>query len=437
MLPPGRLQPRRWESHPWHLLSYLPRPPPCALSRLCQQPHPPPHSPSPSPSEAQPLSPTLTLWTSEQGAVLEMVRTLAGEFGMQRGVEVAVVPKDADGLRVDMIAHELAGEPLPDLIWGNQEDLAGLLHDGFLQPVGPASAGGVFVRAAVEGATYAGSLWGQPLTVQDFLLLLFHRPMVAQPPSTTDALITLSRTVEEAEEPGREAAERYGLVAAWDEARWFLVWVNGFGGSITTPDGATPTLTTTQVISSFNLLRELAVAAPPGPQKGRDWFGSGQVALAIDGPWALSGYRSLSPTLDLGIAPLPQVPSTGLMAASAMGGSYLMLGRDVEGELLVRARALARFLVLPDVQVRLALASGRLPALRSALKAPAITSDPVLGPAVLQAETASGLPPTPALRCVFQGINAFLPRLLEGETSHEEVAAAMQHEAERCLGEEP
>lgn len=391
-------------------------------------------TPFPMPTPTPTLTPTLTLWTSEQGEMLEMVRTLAGEFGGQEGVEVVVVPKDGDSLRVDMVVAELVGEPPPDLIWGDEGDLAGLLHDGVLQPqpLGQPSAGRRFMRAVVESATYDGDLWGQPLTAQDFLLLLTHRAMVAQPPPTTDALITLAR--------GMAGDDRYGLVAAWEEARWLLVWVNGFGGRITTADGTTPTLTTTEVISSFNLLRELAVAAPPDQQEyeaGRDLFGSGRVALAIDGTWALSGYRSLSPTLDLGIGPLPQVPATGRMAASAMGGSYLMVHRDVEGEPLAHARSLGRFLVGRDVQVRLARGCGRLPALRAALTAPEITSDPVLGVAVLQAETASGLPPTPALRCALQGINAFLPTLLEGATDHEEVAAAMQHEAERCLSREP
>ncbi len=377
--------------------------------------------------EPTPQPGALRLWTTERDEGLELLRTLADEFAKQAGFAITVVPKTSDGLRIGMIAATLTDDPRPDLIWGDQDDLAGLLADGQLQAFGPADAASAFIPALVTNASSLGQIWGQPIATKDGLLLFYNRSLLAQSPTTTDELIVQSRAAR------RE--DRYGLVQGWTEARWLLAWLNGFGGAPTSADGLQPTLNTPQMLNALNLLRELWVAAPPDQRSyadGNGRFGAGKVALAIDGDWALAGYRSISPTLDLGIAPLPRVPATGRLAAPVLGGSYLMFQRDLKDAELDQARSFAAFLAEPEVQLRIALALKRLPALRSLLADAQISADPALAAAAAQAEAAIGLPPTRVMRCALRAISAQLPELLAGNIDQQQAAEGMQLRADQC-----
>jgi maltose-binding protein MalE len=389
---------------------------------------PPAASPTPRPAG-------LTLWTSEQGEALQLVRALASDFSAQSGISVTVEPRPSDDLRVDLIEADLLGEPLPHLIWGNQDDLIELLLDEQLQPIGdtPALADMAdparFVPAALQGARLDGQTWAMPLALQDFFLLLYNQALVPQPPRTSDELITLSRDI------ARET-DYYGLVAAWQEYRWFTAWLNGAGGTLTTADGRQPALDTPAMVGALNLLLELRRAAPEEQQGYADvraLFGAGEAALAVDGDWSLPAYRAQQPPLPFAIAPLPRVPATGRVAAPVAGVTYLMFPRNLAGEQLQDARAFASYALTPAVQLRIARTLQRVPALRAVLAEPDITGDALLAAAAIQAEDAMVLPPTEAARCALWAISQQLPPVLAEELEQQEAAEAMQESAEWCL----
>jgi ABC-type glycerol-3-phosphate transport system substrate-binding protein len=372
---------------------------------------------------------TLSLWTSEQGEALTLVRDLAAEFSQQAGISITVVARPPDSLRVSLLAAELADEPPPAMLWGSHNDLAELLLDEQIQAIGPAAQANHVLPALVTGATAQGRLWGDPLAATESLLLLANGTLAPQMPATTDELIALSRAA--------QAPERPGIVAAWDEARWLLAWLNGYGGAPTTPDGLRPTLDTPQMRSALNLLLELVQATPDEQldyASARAYFTSQQAAFMVDGTWAVADYRNPVLALNLKIAPMPRVPATGRRAAPALGGTYLMYHRTLSGEELRQARAFGSYLQLPDTQIRLARTLQRPPALRAVLAAPPIVGDAQLGPAAAQAAEAMGLPPTRALRCALQGIEARLVPLLAGDIDQQTAAEEMQQQAEQCLG---
>ncbi len=387
----------------------------------------PPGTPTPEPT---PEPEALTIWTTERDAALTLLLELAAEFDAGSAAQVEVLPKSVAGLRADLIAVELAQESPPDLIWGDEEDLAGLLADKQLQPLDPVEGAAAFLPATITSATAGGQIWGQPLAAQDFLLLFYNRTLLFEPPRTTDQLIIQSRAI--------QAPGRAGIVAAWNEALWLLPWINGFGDTPTTPDGSWPALNTPAMVAALNLVRELRAAAPADQQdyaQANARFSAGEAALAIDGAWALPGYRNPESVVDFAVAPLPRVPATNRPAAPALGGTYLMFHRSLDGEELNQGQDFARFLVQPEVQLRIAANLQRLPALRSSLTAPAISGDAVLAAAAAQAEEAIGLPPTPGLRCALSGINVQLPAFLSEQIDPQEAAAAMQQFAEMCMVE--
>ncbi len=395
-------------------------PAPSRVAALAPTPSPLPPTPTPAPRP-------LVLWVAEEGSTLEGARLLARDFSAVTGTPLEVVARPADGLRLSLATAALVGDPLPDLFWGDQELLAGLLADGQLQPTGVTLPDDV-LPALLTAATADDRLWGVPLAARNSLLLLYNRALAPEAPVTSDALITRSRAV-----ATREVA---GLVMAWDESRWLLPWLYAFGGAPLAPDGRSVSLETPEMVAALGLLRELYVAAPTGGagyQRGQRLFAQGYAALAIDGDWVVPRYRQISATLDLGIAPLPVVPATGRQAPGLLGGAYLLFQRDLAGDALERARAFAAWLLEPATQARIPGALGRLPARASALEAADVAADPLLSAAAVGAAAAPGLPPTPAARCLLYAIDSWLPHVLDGALNQTEAAASMQAEAEACL----
>ena len=426
----------------------------------------PPPSPTatdiPTPTSTPVPTNTLLLWTSEQDEARDLVQQLAHEFGSQHAITITVIAKPPATMRIDMQANDLSGYPLPDVLWGSHDDLAELVHDQRLQPIELSTAEqDSFLPAALTNATLDRDIWGYPLTLQNGLLLLFNRAYLSHPPTTTDSLIVQTRAFTErlaTQETTTDTSDQtepnetmpYGLVSAQTEAWWAMAWLNGAGGTVTTPDGQRPTLNTDAMTHTLYLLRELHPATPPdpGPYEGlHPTFRDGQAVLAIDGDWALAYYRAVSDTLALGIAPMPQVAATGRIAASPYGGSYLMLRRSLPNHRQEYAQALATFLTTPTTQLRLAQQLHRLPARTNVLSDTALQDDDTLRVAVEQSTAAVGLPPTPALRCAMQALNTYLPLWLEPSPEEEREAPPattaplqpadlqdmMQKSAEQCM----
>jgi len=377
----------------------------------------------------EPVAPAgaLVLWAVAAGAQLDALKRLTAELSQPIGIEIVVIGKSANGLQADIRANALAGLPLPDMILGTQDDLGILQRGDLLLPAGDGLDPAAFIPALITGSTIAGQRWGTPLAAQGALLLLYNRRLAPTAPQTTDELITRARQL--------TGGERYGLVMAWAEPRWFVAWLNGFGGAAISSDGS-PSLDTPQVVGALNLLKELRASGPPAPstyEEGVALFQQGRAAFAVDGDWSLAGYADYTDTLDLAIAPLPIIPATGHSAASPLGGFYLMYGKSLAGARLDQARAFGVALTQPTAQARIARDLAWLPALRAALADPAVTTTPALAAAAQQAEDAPGLPPNQALRCTWDAIKAELPPLLLGELAQEDAGHLMQASATNCI----
>ena len=378
---------------------------------------------------AQPtVSPSgLVLWAVAEGPELAALQRLVSDLSAPLGLPVLVIGKSADALVADIRADALAGLPPPALVWASQDELGLLQRAEMLQPAGDELPDEAFLPAVIEGATLGGERWGTPVAAQGYLLLLYNRKLANSAPRTTDELIARSRAL--------MIGDVYGLVAAWVEPRWFTAWLNGFGGAPLDANGQ-PTLNTSQTVAALNLLKELRTAGPPTPstyEDGARLFRQGRAAFAIDGDWSLASYREYTDTLDLGIAPMPQVPATGRTAAAGLGGTYLMYSNTLSGAQLDAARALGRALAGADAQARIAGELGLLPALRAAQNIPAVANNPALAAAAAQAQAAPGLPPIGALRCAWNAIQPQLAPVLLGQQTQEDAAAVMQSSAEACV----
>ncbi len=413
-----------------------PAAPPPVFSEPTSTPSPPPAATQPvgigaSAPISRPHPLELVLWTSESGANLEQVRRHTAAFSMLSGIPISVVPQSTASIRANLLAAQLVGQDIPDLIWADQDVLGELLLDRQIQPAPLPTDLNSFALPARVGATAEGQLWGVPLLMYDTMLLLHNRQLSSQPPATSDDLIRFSRAIATPAD-----ADPRGIGARWQAARWLLPWLNGFGGSPTSPDGQQPTLDTPAMERSLNLLRELLSAAAPPTDNfdtAQSRFLAGEVGFLLDGDWNLSSYQQSPLGGDLGIAQMPIVPATGRIAAATVDTAYLMVLQGVSETKVARSRELAAYLTTPQIQVELAQRMQRAPAVLAASTSPLIQNDPLLAQISTQAQAGLGIPPTRAYRCAIAAIEIQLPLLQSSDTPAREIAAAMQRQASQCL----
>ncbi|GAB4208038.1 MAG: extracellular solute-binding protein [Roseiflexaceae bacterium] len=408
-------------------LPNTPTPPPLPTARPTQAPRPTSAPPVTEEPARTPPPAALRIWAAVREPQEAALRRMLEETAAAAQIEVSVTTRSPDALYADLTADRLAGEPMPDLVWASQEELALLQRDGLLQPAQDGVAAADLLPATVIGATIGGQRWGTPVAASGALLLLYNKQLTSDVPATTDELIVRSRAL------NRDG--QTGLVAGWAEPRWFVALLTGYGGALVGADGA-PTLDTPEMLSALNLLKELRVAGPDSPSTYADnarLFRRGNAAYALDGDWALDSYRQYTDTLELGIARMPVVPATGRVAAPPLNGLYLMYSSELAGTRLEQARALALALLQPAAQSRVARDLGVLPALRSALADPALQQQPGLAAAAAQTDGALGLPADKRLRCAWDALALWLPAVLLDEQTPEQATARMQQDAQTCI----
>ena len=370
----------------------------------------------------------LHIWVVSGEEQREPLLRLLNAAAAQAGVAVTLIPTSPDSLTMSTVAGTDAQFELPDLIWGNEDDLFILQRAGLIQPPDDGLDDTLFLPATLTGARAEGKRWGTPIAARGALFLLYNRKLVAAAPTTSDELIVRTREA--------TTGERFGIVSAWVEGRWLEAWLRGAGtGSLS---AASLSLDTPAMVRALDLLKELRNSGPPPPStysEGARLFREGKVAFAIDGDWSLARYRNYTETLDLGIAPLPRFSATGQPAVGPLGGLYLMQSTGLTGEASIQARLLARSLTGEAMQLRLARDLAVLPAQRALLGSSVISNDPALSAAARYAELAPGIPPLAQLRCAWTASEIMLPYLFLDEMDAQQTAKRLQEQAETCMSE--
>ncbi|MGB9739014.1 extracellular solute-binding protein [Chloroflexus sp.] len=371
---------------------------------------------------ATPVARQLTIWVAEPAEAQSAIAAELQQAAQAGNFQLAIIPRDPDGLLISLATDRLLGLPPPDLIWADQEALIGLLADQVLAPLDIQLPDDLLPGLRTL-ASSNNTLWGAPITAQDMLLLLYQ--LDRSPPATAADLVAAAQAA--------RTSERAGFVQGWGAARWFAPWFYAAGGSFTNPDGTEPTLDTPAMTTTLTLLRDLYRATPRNGDsyaRGQRLLAKGFAAYAIDGDWAWATYHAISDTFQIGIAPLPSFNDNP--ARSLIGGSLLMRYRDGQAT-PEDVMTLLATLYQPEVQLRLSTALGRLPARRELLTDTSIQTDPVRAITAMQATDAPGLAPTPAARCAIFGVESYLYSATTGDLPINEAPLRMQRAALACL----
>lgn len=375
---------------------------------------------------------TITLWTKEGEAdnALQWVYDLAEEFNQinaKQQVEV-VKPGDVEALREDFQTASLAGTA-PELLWTVNDHAGPFTAADLIQPVDGLFDLSKYVDSALAAVKLDGKTWGVPINNGNHLMLLYNKDLVPQAPADTNELFRVAQQL--------TTGDRYGLVWNQTEPFWMVPWLGGFGGSVFSADGVTPTLDTKAMRDTLQFLYDMKYKYKIIPKEsdynGADsLFKEGKAAMIINGDWSLGAYKEIFGD-NLGIARIPKVSSTGKWPAPYTSGVFFMVPKEVSGAKLEVVKAFVGFVTNEENQVEMVLKLNRLPALKVALDEPVVKSDLFLEGSADQMVVGTPMPTVLEMRCNWDSMKPEMQAVLSDTKSPAEAAAAMQRAAEACV----
>jgi len=345
-------------------------------------------------------------------------------------VTFVITNKEVETLREDFQTASLAGAA-PELLWTVSDHLGPFTAADLIQPVDSLFDLTKYVKSATDAVKSPdGKTWGVPISNGNHLMLIYNKALVATPPANTDELVSMGKEFVAAN-PGK-----YYLAFNQTEAFWFVPWLGGFNGKVFAADGVTPTLDTPEMAAALDFIRSLKVdglIAKESDYAVMDTdFKEGNAPLLINGDWSLGGYKEALGD-NLGVAPIPQVSSTGTYPAPYTSGAFFMLPKGLEGAKLAAVVDFISFATNYDNQVDMVSKLSRLPALTEALGADVITGDPILAGSAAQMSYGTPMPTVLQMRCVWDGIKPELLPTYNGEETGAEAAAKAQAAATTCI----
>jgi ABC-type glycerol-3-phosphate transport system substrate-binding protein len=164
----------------------------------------------------------------------------------------------------------------------------------------------------------------------------------------------------------------------------------------------------------------------------RTQFLAGQLALVIDGEWAIAELARAA-QIDWGVAPLPSVIEEGESqpAASLVLARYWAIHRASGGNRTLAAAAFLEFITRPERQLDRAARFGLLPTRREALDDPLIVNDSALRLSAEQMLAGHTVPLGVNADALLNAMREPLRQALSGELTPAQAAEMMQSNAEK------
>lgn len=354
------------------------------------------------------------------------------------GLTVVEVYKETEQLRSGYVIAAIAGQG-PDLVHGPSDavgiyeatktiqTLEGFFEDSFLADFDTLGL-----------LWYKGHLYQIADKIGNHLALLYNKKYIRTPPTTDRELI----------ETGIRIQNQYGLTGgrpnvygiSWNyiEPFFFIPFYTGFGGWVFGDDGITPTLDNASMVQALTFVMSLRDQHRIVPNEA-DYeiadalFKDGKSAMLINGDWSWRGYQQKG--IDLGVAPLPKITSTGLWCAPMTSPKGFSLNAGVTGDRLVRTLDVLRFLLSAENQLETALELSTAPTRKSLYHRPEIKNNEILQNSLLQIERGRPMPVVPEMRAVWDAMRPGYQAVMGGALTPKEAATRMQQLAVQRIRE--
>lgn len=279
-----------------------------------------------------------------------------------------------------------------------------------------------FTKPAVDAQTYEGKLYGIPKAVET-IVLVYNKDILPKAPETFDDLIKVSKE--------QRAANKYGLLAKFDEIYYSYGVVAGMGGYIF-GQNANGSLNVNDIglanqgtIDAVTFLKSFyadglfpaGIVGETGANAIDSLFTEKKAAAVITGPWAFKPYQDAG--VNYGVAPLPTLPNGEHMRSFLGVKGYSVSTYSTQKEL---AQQFIEFINQPEYAKIRFEKTGEIPPVKSLIDDPVIKEDEKARAVAIQAGYAVPMPSVPEMQEVWTPSNSALQLSVTGK---QDVKAAL------------
>ncbi|MFE5245099.1 MULTISPECIES: extracellular solute-binding protein [unclassified Streptomyces] len=375
------------------------------------------------------LSGTVTWWdTSSVGTEDKVFKKLAEGFEKEHPkVDVKYVNVPFGEAQNKFKNAAQAGAGAPDVIRSEVAWTPEFADLGYLAPLDGTAAlkdQDDFLDQAAASTKYKGKTYAVPQVI-DSMGIFYNKKMFAdagvEPPATIADLKTVAKKI-------KDKTGKTGLYLRGDDSYYFLSFLYGEGGDLVDADSKTVTVDGAEGVKAFNVVKDLVDSGTAKTDATDGWenmmqsFKNGDVAMMINGPWAVADTltgKEFTDKANLGISTVP----AGSAAQGAPQGGH-NLGVYAGSKNLDASYAFVEYMTSVEAQAQTAGDLNLLPTRTSAYsKAQAVDSEIVqfFKPVV---ETAVERPWIPETGSLFAPLNIEYTKVLTGQTTPEKAAKA-------------
>ena len=363
-------------------------------------------------------------------------RQLARFMQAHPGVKVEELFKETETLRSAYVVAALAGQG-PDLVYGPSDPVGVYVTTNSIMPLEQILSDS-FVAAfdSVALLRYQGHLFQVADKIGNHLALVYNKKYILKPPETEVELIQLSKDIQQRYGAVSGRPNVYGLTWNYIEPFFFIPFLTGFGGWVFAEDGVTPSLDTPQMVEALKFIQRLRDVEKTVPNEA-DYeiadalFKDGKAAMLINGDWSWAGYQQKG--IDLGVAPLPRINSTGLWCAPMTSPKGFSVNVNVPKEKIPLVVELLEFLLSEECELETVRALKTVPTRLSLRNHPDIVRDEILQNSILQIAHGKPMPVVPQMRAVWDAMRSSYQAVMGGARTPEQAAKDMQAQALRKI----
>ncbi|MFD9879381.1 extracellular solute-binding protein, partial [[Kitasatospora] papulosa] len=271
---------------------------------------------------------------------------------------------------------------------------------------------------------YKGKTYAVPQVI-DSMGIFYNKKMFAdagvEPPAKIADLKTVAEKI-------KKKTGKTGLYLRGDDSYYFLSFLYGEGGDLVDADAKTVTVDNAAGVKAFGVVKDLVDSGTAKTDATDGWenmmqsFKNGDVAMMINGPWAVADTltgKEFTDKANLGISTVP----AGTAGQGAPQGGH-NLGVYAGSKNLDASYAFVEYMTSVEAQAQTAGELNLLPTRTSAYsKKEAVNSEIVqfFKPVV---ETAVERPWIPETGSLFAPLNVEYTKVLTGQTTPEKAAKA-------------
>ncbi|MFI5617414.1 extracellular solute-binding protein [Streptomyces sp. NPDC051567] len=329
-----------------------------------------------------------------------------------------------------------SGSDAPDVIRADVGWVADFASLSYLDEVPAATAQKVdaeFLPQAAASGKYEGKTYAVPQVI-DTLALFYNKKMLTeagvQAPNSLADLKTAAAAV-------KAKTGKTGLYLRGDDSYWALPYLYGEGGDLVDARTKTVTVDNAAGVKAFAAARELITSgaattnATDGFANMQTAFKTGQVAMMVNGPWAVKDTftgEQFQDKTNLGVA---AVPAGSVKQGAPQGGHDLAVYAGSKNR--EAAHAFVEYMTSQEVQVQTTKELSLLPTRTGAYEQPDVKGNEMVQffkPAVDKAVERAWIPENGSL---FEPLKVEWTKAVTGASTPEEAAKATGAEFRKIL----